>query len=174
VLLAREGSCELPQSATHHFMSAFLLLHASDPAVCSTLRPPHPPATRRRRGAAGALARPCSSPTDAPLESNIHTFVIKGNVFEVYNRYTNLAAVGSGAYGLVCAAEDKVTGKKVAIKKVSDTFSDLIDAKRILREMKLLKHFHKQPHENIIGIIGASLVLLVFVAVGGGGGVGGA
>jgi mitogen-activated protein kinase 1/3 len=33
----------------------------------------------------------------------------------------------------------------VAIKKVTNAFQDLVDAKRILREMKLLRHFN---HEN--------------------------
>ena len=42
------------------------------------------------------------------------------------------------------------TGEKVAIKKIKDAFSDSIDAKRILREMKLLRHFNS--HENIISI----------------------
>lgn len=39
---------------------------------------------------------------------------------------------------------------KVAIKKVPNAFEDLIDAKRILREIKLLKYF---DHENIISIL---------------------
>ena len=47
-------------------------------------------------------------------------------------------------------AVDKVTRRKVAIKKISDTFHDLIDAKRILREIKLLRHFNS--HENVITI----------------------
>jgi serine/threonine protein kinase len=38
----------------------------------------------------------------------------------------------------------------VAIKKIGDTFCDLVDAKRILREIKLLRHFI--GHENIIQI----------------------
>ena len=37
-----------------------------------------------------------------------------------------------------------------AIKKVANTFHDLIDAKRILREIKLLRHF--RAHENVIAI----------------------
>ena len=39
---------------------------------------------------------------------------------------------------------------KVAIKKVPKAFEDLIDAKRIVREIKLLKFF---DHENIIALI---------------------
>jgi serine/threonine protein kinase len=38
----------------------------------------------------------------------------------------------------------------VAIKKVNDAFEDLVDAKRILREIKLLKFF---DHDNIIRIV---------------------
>ena len=42
------------------------------------------------------------------------------------------------------------THTQVAIKKVANTFHDLIDAKRILREIKPLRHF--RAHENVIAI----------------------
>jgi mitogen-activated protein kinase 1/3 len=45
----------------------------------------------------------------------------------------------------------QISGQKVAIKKITDTFSDLVDAKRILREIKLLRHF--DGHENVIKIL---------------------
>ena len=45
----------------------------------------------------------------------------------------------------------QVTGEKVAIKKITDVFIDLVDAKRILREIKLLRHFN--AHENIVTIL---------------------
>ncbi len=76
--------------------------------------------------------------------------------------------MGLGAYGVVCSANDKKANKKVAIKKVqsyifkfqvSNAFEDLIDAKRIVREIKLLsiKQFFKIKgffdHDNIIGIL---------------------
>jgi serine/threonine protein kinase len=57
---------------------------------------------------------------------------------------------GNGSYGFVCSALDTVTGRKIAIKKIKNTFDDLIDAKRILREIKLLRHFN--THENVITI----------------------
>jgi len=38
----------------------------------------------------------------------------------------------------------------VAIKKISNAFDDLVDAKRIVREIKLLKFF---DHENIISLL---------------------
>lgn len=42
----------------------------------------------------------------------------------------------------------------MAIKKVADVFEDLVDAKRILREIKLLQHFaHYGRHENIVNLV---------------------
>jgi len=51
---------------------------------------------------------------------------------------------------VVCSALDHKLKAKVAIKKVPKAFEDLIDAKRIVREIKLLKFF---DHENIIGLV---------------------
>eukprot|EP00798_Chlamydomonas_sp_ICE-L_P015023 gene15023-21094_t len=44
--------------------------------------------------------------------------------------------MGRGAYGVVCSATDKLTGQKVAIKKIKDVFDCVADATRILREIK--------------------------------------
>jgi serine/threonine protein kinase len=38
----------------------------------------------------------------------------------------------------------------VAIKKITNAFENAIDAKRTLREIKLLRHLH---HENVIRIV---------------------
>lgn len=38
-------------------------------------------------------------------------------------------AVGQGAYGTVCSAKDHVTGRKVAIKKISNCFDHDVDAR---------------------------------------------
>ena len=58
--------------------------------------------------------------------------------------------IGQGAYGVVISALDESSGQKVAIKKVAQAFEDLVDAKRILREIALLQHF---DHENIVSVI---------------------
>ncbi|KAI8617705.1 kinase-like domain-containing protein [Chytriomyces sp. MP71] len=58
--------------------------------------------------------------------------------------------LGSGAYGVVCAARHNETGKDVAIKKVVKVFEKSMLAKRALREIKLLRHFH--GHQNITGL----------------------
>eukprot|EP01041_Mallomonas_annulata_P007610 gene7610-15591_t len=73
------------------------------------------------------------------------------NRFFIDERYTNLNPCGDGSYGFVASAVDAKTGKTCAIKKIKDAFSDLIDAKRILREIKLLRQFNS--HENIVTIL---------------------
>lgn len=56
----------------------------------------------------------------------------------------------------------QLRGRKVAIKKITDVFDDLTDAKRILREMKLLRHLG--VHENIINVCPTLLSLQVCMA----------
>uniref|UniRef100_A0A672GK18 Mitogen-activated protein kinase n=1 Tax=Salarias fasciatus TaxID=181472 RepID=A0A672GK18_SALFA len=73
---------------------------------------------------------------------------VKGQVFDVGPRYTDLSYIGEGAYGMVCSALDNVTRQRVAIKKISP-FEHQTYCQRTLREIKILLRFH---HENIIGI----------------------
>ena len=72
------------------------------------------------------------------------------NRFFIDQRYRDLRPIGDGSYGFVTSADDTVTGNRVAIKKIKNVFADVVDAKRILRELKLLRHFNS--HENIITI----------------------
>ncbi|KAJ3682049.1 hypothetical protein LUZ60_014622 [Juncus effusus] len=75
---------------------------------------------------------------------------IYGNSFEVPAKYVPpLRPIGRGAYGIVCAAKNAETNEEVAIKKVGNAFENRIDAKRILREIKLLRHM---DHDNVIAI----------------------
>ncbi len=69
--------------------------------------------------------------------------------FIIDSRYVPSKGIGRGAYGVVVSATDVDTGYKVAIKKIPRLFNDLVDAKRILREIKLLRHFR---HENVVGL----------------------
>jgi mitogen-activated protein kinase 1/3 len=75
-----------------------------------------------------------------------HSFKAAGQNFEIESKYVLIRPVGHGAYGVVISALDKDANKKVAIKKVSKAFEDAVDAKRILREIKLMKKF---SHENV-------------------------
>jgi mitogen-activated protein kinase 1/3 len=81
---------------------------------------------------------------------DIQTFKVAATVFQIPKKYELIRPIGSGAYGVVISALDTETGRKCAIKKVHRVFEDLIDAKRILREIKLLRQFE---HENIINIV---------------------
>ena len=89
---------------------------------------------------------------DRPVKNtkNKTPFVVAGTTFCVDERYELIKQIGLGAYGVVCSCFDKKTNMKVAIKKVPNAFDDLVDAKRILREIKLLKYF---DHENIISLL---------------------
>ena len=68
--------------------------------------------------------------------------------FEIDERYQPIKAVGKGAYGVVCSAKDQQAeagqaSDKVAIKKITNAFENLVDARRTLREMKLLRYLRQ-------------------------------
>jgi len=73
---------------------------------------------------------------------------IRGQVFCVGSRYSNLQYIGEGAYGMVVSALDTLTQTKVAIKKISP-FAHQTYCQRTLREIKILNRIQ---HENIIDI----------------------
>ncbi|KAL3583280.1 hypothetical protein D5086_014341 [Populus alba] len=75
---------------------------------------------------------------------------IFGNIFEVTAKYKPpIMPIGKGAYGIVCSALNSETNEHVAIKKIANAFDNKIDAKRTLREIKLLRHM---DHENVVAI----------------------
>jgi len=78
-----------------------------------------------------------------------HTYNLHGTTFTLDQRYHFCSIKGVGSYGIVCACKNVKTGELVAIKKIHNAFENLRDAKRILREIKLLRHFN---HENILGL----------------------
>jgi Protein kinase domain len=93
------------------------------------------------------LAEAQNFPSAAYLKGK-KRFVIQGKLkccspllgFEVIvdERYDVTHMIGSGAYGVVWSAIDKVNNEEVAIKKIQTAFNRAIDAKRILREIKIL------------------------------------
>ncbi|CAG8449461.1 12046_t:CDS:10, partial [Cetraspora pellucida] len=84
---------------------------------------------------------------EQPLEMGKHTFPVLSQQFLVDDKYQFVRELGQGAYGVVCAARNTITGEGVAIKKVTNVFSKTILTKRALREVKLLQHF--RGHKNI-------------------------
>jgi len=75
--------------------------------------------------------------------------LVCGNVFDLPERYVCKQPIGRGAYGVVCVVHDAVTGEHLAVKKVSNAFDNVVDARRILREIQVLKNI---VHENIISL----------------------
>jgi len=55
------------------------------------------------------------------------------------------------SYGQVCEAIQISTGKKVAIKKIDKIFDNEIDAKRLLRELRILRLL--KNHESIVDLL---------------------
>mmetsp|Transcript_8143 Transcript_8143/g.20208 ORF Transcript_8143/g.20208 Transcript_8143/m.20208 type:complete len:384 (-) Transcript_8143:552-1703(-) len=75
---------------------------------------------------------------------------ICGMRFETTANYAVRKAVGQGAYGLVCSGRNVESGNTVAIKKIPKAFEDTMDCKRLLREIKILRHFR---HDNVLGLV---------------------
>ncbi|KAJ7296116.1 hypothetical protein O6H91_13G010200 [Diphasiastrum complanatum] len=78
-----------------------------------------------------------------------HYYMLWRSIFEVDTKYVPIKPIGKGAYGIVCSARNSDTGEKVAIKKIANAFENITDARRTLREIRLLRHLY---HENIIAI----------------------
>ncbi|KAK7200636.1 mitogen-activated protein kinase [Novymonas esmeraldas] len=81
--------------------------------------------------------------------NKVYVFGVNDYRLEVPERYSVQHFVGRGAYGFVCSAVDAVTNEAVAIKKVTHLFDDAVDAKRVLREVKLLAAL---SHPNILSL----------------------
>ncbi|XP_062382731.1 mitogen-activated protein kinase 7 [Sardina pilchardus] len=94
-----------------------------------------------------------SGATDANTVAAKNLDILKAHsldvIFEVGEEYDIIETIGTGAYGVVSSARRRDNGEPVAIKKIPNAFEVLTNAKRTLRELKILKHF---KHDNIIAI----------------------
>jgi mitogen-activated protein kinase 1/3 len=70
-----------------------------------------------------------------------------GAKWKIPPNYEVKQLIGTGSYGSVCEAYDHNSKKLVAIKRIAHMFEDLIDCKRILREIAILS---KLRHDNIV------------------------
>ncbi|OHT17447.1 CMGC family protein kinase [Tritrichomonas foetus] len=77
-------------------------------------------------------------------------FNLKDLEMETQGKYQFNKILGRGAYGIVIAGKEIATGREVAVKRVERIFDSTLDAKRILREIRILTHL---KHENITNII---------------------
>lgn len=70
--------------------------------------------------------------------------------WKVPRRYEVRNLIGTGSYGHVCEAYDSENKRVVAIKKIHRVFEDLVDGKRILREIAILSRL---DHYNVVKIL---------------------
>ncbi|CUF84210.1 mitogen-activated protein kinase, putative [Bodo saltans] len=103
-----------------------------------------------------------TSITNASITSAAHTcnlvttrnnrkvYRVRGGPFEIDDHYSVTTVVGHGAYGVVCAALDERTGREVAIKRIGRIFDDLVDGRRILREITILRLLRESKCRNVL------------------------
>lgn len=65
---------------------------------------------------------------------------------QILKRFKIVNEIGSGAYGIVFEAIDKVTHQKVALKKIFGAFRNSTDSQRTFREITFLKQLRGHPH----------------------------
>ncbi len=117
-------------------------------AAAAANPPPGATAASMYQMNASAVATPIPGTGTGPGDK--HSFLVCGARFDVDRKYKLLKPVGNGAYGIVVSAENTETKQKVAIKKITKAFNNIIETKRTLREIKLLRHM---KHENIMEVV---------------------
>ena len=91
------------------------------------------PAAMDGLAVAAAAAVPTGDTTD-------YTSSMVGKVhFELPPRYVEPVPLGSGAFGVVMKAKDMQTGGLVAIKKITNVYGKAAMAKRVYREINILR-----------------------------------
>ncbi|CAM9537146.1 unnamed protein product, partial [Phaeothamnion confervicola] len=70
--------------------------------------------------------------------------------WEVGPRYRMKRSLGHGSYGEVAEAYDRLDNRRVAIKRIQNIFDQEVDAKRIYREMHILRHLR---HDKVIWLL---------------------
>jgi mitogen-activated protein kinase 1/3 len=73
--------------------------------------------------------------------------------WDVGNDYACIKLLGKGGYGYVVEAIHKPSGKRVAIKKMDEVFCNRSHARRILREITLLRRLKNKAVVDIIEVI---------------------
>merc|ERR1712224_203125 len=87
-----------------------------------------------------------------PPAASKRVTTLSGMDFEVDDKYELIKPIGFGAYGIVVSGKNNAVQPpaEVAIKKVTNVFTDEIECKRLLREMKLHRYLE---HDNIVAIM---------------------
>ncbi|VDN09323.1 unnamed protein product [Dibothriocephalus latus] len=84
-------------------------------------------------------------------DSRPESYTLKGQVFSVGSRFSDLNYIGEGSYGMVVSAFDHQRNEMVAIKKIMP-FEHQTYCQRTYREIRILRQL---DHENIIPLYDA-------------------
>lgn len=68
-------------------------------------------------------------------------------------RFVPNKVLGQGSYGVVCSAVDRKTGDHVALKYMRDIFDDLIGARRVWREICILRILKEYNCRHILPLL---------------------
>lgn len=105
---------------------------------------------KQRADEAAAAANAANKPKYLPAtREGTQCFMTSNTRFEIPSYFEYVKTIGSGAYGVVISAKNTQTTKTVAIKNIQRAFDDLTDAKRIVREIKLMRHLN---HKCVLGV----------------------
>ena len=73
--------------------------------------------------------------------------------WKVGSRYDLQDMLGSGSYGDVAGAYDRLRKRRVAIKRVEDVFCNSVDAMRLVREMTILRQLQHSNTSTLLDVI---------------------
>lgn len=82
----------------------------------------------------------------------VRSVSIGGHAFVMSDRYRHDdKLLGRGAYGLIASAEDTRTKTQVVFKKIAAVGHPIV-LQATARELAILHHLRKNPHENLMGL----------------------
>lgn len=80
--------------------------------------------------------------------------VNKDHIFVIYDYYKPIRIIRAGGrFTAFCEVTNERDGSKCVVKKKLDVFADIRDARRLLCEIKLLMHFTRFGHQDIISLV---------------------
>ena len=87
------------------------------------------------------------------VEFSKSSYALSEGTFVVDPRYKVLSFIGRGAQGLICAAHNTCAVPPepvdVAVKKFPNAVDEVVACKRMLREVRTMRHFQ---HENLLSL----------------------
>ncbi|CAA7024071.1 unnamed protein product [Microthlaspi erraticum] len=94
-------------------------------------------------------AEPEETHGEVTTDGKFERYNVLGQIFEVTAKYKPPTdPIGRGGYGFVCSVTNSETNERVAVKKIVNAFVNQTNAKRALREIKILRHLKHHDNED--------------------------